>query len=131
MLLCRDGRHADPDTCMHVPVGSLFWCEHQHASCDCVGIGHERLRGSNKVLNLKLLVVPTPSAQHVSSACLATGLHSSHVLPHSCLGAQYKDQLAKYKQDANDAMDNVKRRDHLEDITIDPKELTHKLGAKK
>ena len=43
--------------------------------------------------------------------------------------AQYKDQLAKYKQDANDAMDNVKRRDHLEDITIDPKELTHKLGA--
>lgn len=42
---------------------------------------------------------------------------------------QYKEQLSKYKQDANDAMENVKRRDHLEDITINPKDLTHKSGA--
>ena len=44
---------------------------------------------------------------------------------------QYKDQLSKYKQDAVDAMDNIKRRDNLEDITIDPKTLSHKAGLKK
>ena len=40
--------------------------------------------------------------------------------------AQYKDQLSKFKQDAVDAMDNVKRRDHLESINVDPKTLSLK-----
>ena len=40
--------------------------------------------------------------------------------------AQYKDQLAKYKQDAVDAMENVKRRDHLESINVSVKDLSHK-----
>ena len=42
------------------------------------------------------------------------------------LAAQYKDQLRKLKQDAVDAMDNVRRRDHLEDIVVDPSQLSQK-----
>ena len=44
----------------------------------------------------------------------------------SLCALQYKDQLAKFKQDAVDAMDNIKRRDGLEHIHVDVKDLSHK-----